>query len=307
MNALVVCGASKKVKSPSTSSRELWLGYNTMNTIAQIKKNPKVPLRSIEELVEYGLRPKETKESFESLPSFPFVLQEQWPSVRPDGKGRNHFNLTQLPSEVKVDFHGYAKDYQVAIHFEMGPQLWTRKVIMTMVEQRLKAMNISLRDKIGEPFALTFFHQSDNWNSTIRLSLQNPDVDIPGLLKGLRSFILILGEGIPHLGKVCKTYDAIAYSHLMNVKISGPNLAKHEWALMHEEIVRESFLRGFEFEITSVEKKPFSGFAFIKTPSPRQALKVKDSKVSLSMKSICQSLPLGKCQKVRLPEKIVSS
>ena len=107
-------------------------------------------------------------------------------------------------------------------------------------------------------------------------------------MQGLRPFILTLNEGIPHQGKVCKAYDALAFSHLLSVKISGSNLANMEACELHLKIVKNSFTRGFEFEVTGIEKKVLQEFAWVKTPSPVQAAKVKDFKVSL-YNEICAS------------------
>ena len=54
---------------------------------------------------------------------------------------------------------------------------------------------------------------------------------------------------------------------------------------LHLEIVKDSFLEGFEFEVTWIEKKVLQEFAWVKTPSPVQAAKVKDFKVSLYNKT----------------------
>ena len=125
-----------------------------MNTIVKNNGSSKFPLISIEDFVKKGLTQKESAETFEALPSFPFVFQKEWPSVRPYGVKGNHFNITQLPSEVEVDMDGFSLDYQVSIHFEISDQLWAQDVIMDMIIMRLKTMNIELGTKIGEPIAL---------------------------------------------------------------------------------------------------------------------------------------------------------
>lgn len=89
-------------------------------------------------------------------------------------------------------------------------------------------------------------------------------------------------EGIPHKGKVYKSYDPLASSNNLSIKVTGPTLANKEWFIMHEEIVKESFARGFNFEITGVEKKAVNEFAWIKTTSPRMAATVKSNKVAFA-------------------------
>ena len=82
-----------------------------------------VPLIVKEDLVRKGLTLKESGECYEALSSYPFVPQKEWPSVWPESTRGNHFNITQIPSEVDVDVNGFSLDYQVSIHFEIGDLL----------------------------------------------------------------------------------------------------------------------------------------------------------------------------------------
>ena len=134
---VVVSSSQKKVKETSSLTTEFWLEFQTLNTIAKYNGRSKVPLISIEDLAKKGLIQKESAETFEALPSFPFVFQKEWPSVRPDGIRGNHFNITKLPSEVDVDVDGFSLDYRVSIHFEIGDQFWAKDVIMVMIKMRL--------------------------------------------------------------------------------------------------------------------------------------------------------------------------
>ena len=70
-------------------------------------------------LVENGMKELEALECQNVISCFPFVLQEEGPTIREDGRVGQHFNLTQVPSDVEVDDYGFSLDYQVVIHFEM--------------------------------------------------------------------------------------------------------------------------------------------------------------------------------------------
>jgi hypothetical protein len=59
-----------------------------------------------------------------------------------------------------------------------------------------------------------------------------------------------------------------------------PTLKDKKWFQLHEEIVKDSFKRGYEFKITNVQKNDSAEFAWIKTPSPDQAKKIKTYKIS---------------------------
>ena len=106
------------------------------------------------------MREKEARECQSSIPSFPFVIQEEWPNSREDGKIGQHFNLTQIPADVKVDKFGFSFDYQIAITFELGEKDWEEDIILSLVEARLKEMDIKLGEVIGEPIAIMCFHKS---------------------------------------------------------------------------------------------------------------------------------------------------
>jgi hypothetical protein len=97
-----------------------WLGYQALNWTNRGKGLPMDSNAPIATLVNNGMREKETKECQSAVSSFPYVIQEEWPNSRADGKEGQHFNLTQIPSDVEVDKFGFAFDYQIAILFKMG-------------------------------------------------------------------------------------------------------------------------------------------------------------------------------------------
>ena len=192
-----------------------------------------------------------------------------------DGKEGGHFNLTQVPFDVEIDENGFAFDYQVAITFELCERTLLRDEIYAKTEERLKAMKIDLGEILGEPIAILCFHGSKRWSETIKLHLKNPQKDANDLLYGKRSFIFKLDNITYCRGKVFKSFDSIAIASILSVKITSPTLKDKKWFFVHEEIVKYSFKRGYEFEITSVQKNDEAEFAWIKTPSPEQAKKVK--------------------------------
>ena len=196
-------------------------------------------------LVKNGMKKNEAREcqSVEAL--FPFVIQEEWPNSREDGKIGQHFNFTQIPSDVEVDRFGFSFDYHIAIYFEMAEIEWEKDTIMSLVENKLKNMSIDLGNIIGEPIALICYYKSTKWNGVIKLHLKTPEIDGVGLLQGLRPFILKLDEDKNKRDKICKTYDSLALNNLLSVKITSEGLASKEWFEMFERIVEESFSRAW--------------------------------------------------------------
>ena len=71
--------------------------------------------------------------------------------------------------------------------------------------------------------------------------------------KGLRLFILTLDK-TQILGKICKCYDSIARKILLSTKIENPKLHSISSSELQKYILIESFRRGYDYEIASVQK-----------------------------------------------------
>lgn len=174
---------------------------------------------------------------------------------------------------MEVDENGFSFYYQVSIHFELGEQKWERDIIMHKVKERLSIMNIELGELIGEPIAIMCYHKSTVWSGTIKLHLKNPMLDAKNLLQGMKAFILILGDGKPWRGKICKSYDVLALNNFLSVKITSDILIGKDWYNILEEVVNKGFDRTYDYEITTVQKKIEMSFAWIVATSPEQAKK----------------------------------
>ena len=142
----------KKAKGrpiPGSIRPPFWLGYQALSWTNRGKGLPKDSQVPIATLVTSGMREKEARECQSSIPSFPFVIQEEWPNSRKDGKIGQHFNLTQIPADVEVDKFGFSFDYQIAITFELGDKGWEKDTILSLVESRLKEMESRLNKTRG--------------------------------------------------------------------------------------------------------------------------------------------------------------
>ena len=178
----------------------------------------------ISELIRKGMEIDEANECQQATPSFPFVIQEEWPSKRGDGIEGQHFNLTQIPFDVEVDENDFALDYQIAISFEIGNLKVSKESVIEKIKERLKKMKIAIGSMIGEPIAIMCYHKSTTWSGVVKIHLQNPKKDGSALLQGSKAFILNLDENVDRRGKVCKTYDALALNNLLSVKIMSEKL-----------------------------------------------------------------------------------
>jgi len=189
--------------------------------IHKIVTSPLEKTLSVTELMKCGISKEEALDQVNSTPSFPYVLQEEWPSKREHGKEGGHFNLIQLPFDVEVDEYDFALDYQVAIFFEIGEKYITRDEIFELTKERLKIMNIEVGQVLDEPIAIMCFHGSRKWSGTIKLHLKHPEINGYGLLRGLRPFILKLDNLTYYRGKVSKSFDSIAIASLLSVKVTS--------------------------------------------------------------------------------------
>ena len=164
-------------------------------------------------------------------------------------------------------------------------------------------MDIELGEILGEPVAILCFHGSKRWSGTIKLHLKNPIKDGNELLQGTRSFILKLDDITFCRGKAFKSFDSIAIASLLSVKLTSPTLKGKKWFQLHEEIVKDGFKRGYEFEITNVQNNKDAEFAWIKTPSPEQAKKIKTYKISfwneITKVNFASTIRLSKDDKAR--------
>ena len=147
------------------------------------------------------------------------------------------------------------------------------------VVKRCQAMDIQLGKDLIDPMTILCKHAKEGeqkgiWSGIIKLHLARPEVDGINLLKGLRPFILRLDNDEPYLGKVCKGYDAIARNNNLSVLMKSENLEGVKAQDLFKEILENSFTRGHDFEITSVQKGTSQCHAYIVAPTPQQAKKI---------------------------------
>lgn len=135
---------------------------------------------------------------------------------------------------------------------------------------RLQHMDIELGTGIGEPLAILFNGPKSSriWSGMAKLHLKNPGQDSHDLHRGIRPFILNLDDGAPTLAKIAKSWDPLAASSLLSIKVNSANLREQEAHTLFQAIVTDSFGRGQEFELTQVSKNIGNTFAFLTTTFP---------------------------------------
>ena len=263
--------------------RDFWLGIVAMENLAideGINSKDCSPPMKKEDLIKMGMKESEAEEVSQIKKiAFPHVKQLLYPLERPDGKGGQHFNLTQLPIETEVDPRtGLSMDYHVAIHFDRPYTDYTHIEILNMTTTRLAFMGIELGIGMAEPIYIPCKEKERNskvkfWTGTIKIHLKHPKLDGIGMLKGLRPFILVIDK-TNTLGKVCKCYDSIARNTLLSTKIENPKLHLISSSELQRDVLIESFRRGYDYEIASVQKVKEETWGWLISTTPTQANRI---------------------------------
>jgi len=227
--------------------------------------------------MEMGMLEEEAKEMSQLCKiAFPHVKQLLYPLERPDGKGGQHFNLTQLPIETEVDpGTGLSLDYHIVVFFDRPTTDYTHAEILTMATNRLAHMSIEIGTGLAEPIYIPCKEKEKNskikfWTGTIKIHLKHPRVDGIGMLKGSRPFILTLDKTLT-LGKICKCYDSVARNTLLSTKIDNPKLHLVSSSELQRDVLIESFRRGYDYEIASVQKVKEETWGWLISTTPTQA------------------------------------
>jgi hypothetical protein len=268
--------ATSQVSIPEVEGFKWWLGFSAMEAIARDRGLPIcLETSPIADLMTFGWKEEKAKDIITTTPPYGRVPQILYLSKREDGMPGQHYNLTQVPSEVETDEHGFSLDYQVEFHFEKPTENFTTQDILSMTVERLAIMEIPLGRSITRKIQVKATHQAPKyWTSIIKVHLLNPEVDGVALLRGKCSFILNLDYNAPYIAKVCKSFDAIARGGKMSIKFDSPFIKDKSGQSLFLDILVDNFKRGHKYEIPRVNKQVGQTRAWIMAPSPMQAEKI---------------------------------
>ena len=113
-------------------------------------------------------------------------------------------------------------------------------------------MGIELGE-LCEPITPLCNSKNDVWNGLTRVHLKNPEIDGNALLDGTRIFALEIDEETT-IAKISRGFDTIAANDELTIKIISKSLINVPAHSLFEMVVRDSFHRSKEFEITQVLK-----------------------------------------------------
>jgi cellulose biosynthesis protein BcsQ len=145
-------------------------------------------------------------------------------------------------------------------------------------------MDIELGD-LREPIAPLCNAKKDTWNGLTRIHLKRPEIDWNALLEGSRIFALELDKETT-VAKISRGFDNIASNDDLTLKVTSKSLPSIPSHKLFEMIVRDSFSRNKEFEITQVLKGVDSDHAYIVASSPDQCNKILRSLLAIESELI---------------------
>jgi hypothetical protein len=154
------------------------------------------------------------------------------------------------------------------LNFAKPSIVYTSQEVIDMTKARLQKMDIELGE-FYEPIAPLCNSKNDVWNGITRIHLKKPEIDDNALLEGTRIFALELEEETTN-AKISRGFDSIAANDKLTLKIANKlflNVPAHR---LYESIVRGSFKRSKEFEITQVLKSIEQENAYVIAASPDQ-------------------------------------
>ena len=262
---------------------EFWYEYPTMEIIAyEAGILPIAIVKPIEELVALGYVASEAAELHSATMSFPCVQQKLWPTTRPDGIEGQHVNITQLPFDIEVNPKTHLSlDYHILLHSEKPINPISQDQVMKKLITRFQTMEIQLGDLIGEPIAVLCHGPkiARIWSGLAKIHLKHPNKDGMDLLSGRRIFAITLDNDVLTIAKIAKSYDSLAPSNLLTVKINTDNIRDLVAHQLFKAVVEESFKRGHEFELAQVQKAVGETYRWLVTTSPEQVEKIGRNKI----------------------------
>jgi hypothetical protein len=204
-----------------------------------------------------------------------------WPTARKDGKPSQHYHLMQIPFDAEiVPETGYAKTYQILLHFGKTLRVYSSKEVTELVAAQLLTMGMDTGE-ILEPIApLCSARGAKPWNNMVKIHLKNPETHGQALLTGARVFLLQLDNEI-RIPKIAKGYNNLAAKKLLTITISSPNLRSLPQHEILTEIIVTSFHRGQEYKIPQVHKLKDEAKAYLVGASPKKCKKLELHQVSV--------------------------
>jgi hypothetical protein len=109
--------------------------------------------------------------------------------------------------------------------------------------------------------------------------LKNPSKDGMTLLRGGRIFTITLDDDTLTIAKIAKSYDSLAPSNLLTIKINTDNIRDFIAHQLYKVVVEKSFKRGHEFELAQVQKTAGEAYGWLVTTSLEQVEKINRNKI----------------------------
>lgn len=162
------------------------------------------------------------------------------------------------------------------LYFEKAATSFSQDNIMQKDLFCLQTMDIPLGDQIGESIAILCHspRTASVWSGMVKLHLKNPEQDGLKLLHGTSIFTILLDDDAPTIAKVAKSYDSLASSSLLFVKISSETIEDLDAHQLLKEVMDDSFQRGLEFKLSQVQKTAGKSYGWLVTTSSKRTARI---------------------------------
>ena len=125
-------------------------------------------------------------------------------------------------------------------------------------------MGISLGNTYSNPIDVGVNAVTKNWAGFVKVHLLNPLQDGMALLKGHRTFVLEMEDGVKTIGKVEKVFELVTKARNLRLHLKGETLRHESTSTIFDSLVRESYYNGLQHEFMGLTKPELDkNFAFL--------------------------------------------
>jgi hypothetical protein len=245
---------------------QMWLGFYIQEAfLTQRGKNELKEIRTNEEFLAIGTPTTEIHEFRSIRHAFPMTTQMLYPTKRPDAVPGQHLHFTQIPKYESISqATGLTEGFHVTIRFDGEYNLLNRREVKIACLERLKVMNMPLGMSYSNPIDIGINTATRNWAGFIKIHLQYPKRDDLALLRGDRTFVMTMRDGVKVIGKVEKGFELITKARNMRLHLKGASLRDNSAMDILRDLMRDFYYDGREIEILSLTKSDDGkDFAFI--------------------------------------------
>ena len=202
----------------------------------------------------------------------------------------------QLSFDIEVNPKSYLSlDYHILLHFEKPINPFSQDQIMKKLLVRFQTMDIQLGYLVGETIAVLYYGPKNAriWSGLAKVHLNNPNKDGIAFLNKGRILAITLDNDALTIAKIAKSYDFLAPSNQLTVKINTDNIRDLVVHQFFKAVVEESFKHGHKFDLAQVQKTTKETYGWLMTTSLKQIEKLGRNKIPIMGKLLTPVISSG--------------